>query len=121
MNVLASGAFKCSDVKAGRARRDPRQHRYRFAFRTWWSVKRAHDVVPYIRREHKNSQSPVDAVMGGDRASMELLVSFCWSVLISHIEFLIKRLPINRQSLTPAYRAERHSTANCGHESCHCS
>jgi hypothetical protein len=61
MNVYTSGAFECSDVKAERARRDPCQHRSRFAFRTWWSVKRAHDAVPYIRREHKTSQSPVDA------------------------------------------------------------
>jgi hypothetical protein len=64
VNVIASGAFECSDVKAGRAGRDPCQHH--FALRTWWSVKRAHDAVPYIRREHKGSQSPVDAVSGGD-------------------------------------------------------
>jgi hypothetical protein len=52
MNVIASGAFERSDAKAGRASRDPRPQRSRFAFRTWWLVKHAHDVVPHIRREH---------------------------------------------------------------------
>ena len=53
MNVIASRAFERSDVKAGRAGRDPCQHRHRLALRTWWSVERAQDAVPYIRREHK--------------------------------------------------------------------
>ena len=47
--------------------RDPWQHRHAFALRTWWSVKRAHDAVPYIRREHKtlsHRQMPFRAVMG---------------------------------------------------------
>ena len=66
MNVIASWAFEGSDVKAGRAKRDPCQHRFRFALRTWWSVKCAHDAVPYIRREHKalSLQMPFPAVMG---------------------------------------------------------
>ena len=51
MNVIASGAFERSDVKAGRAGSDPCQHCYGFALRTGWSVKRAHDAVPCIRRE----------------------------------------------------------------------
>ena len=46
MNVIASGAFECSDVKAGLTGIDPCQHRHRFALRTWWSVNKAHDVVP---------------------------------------------------------------------------
>jgi hypothetical protein len=62
MNIIASGAFECSDVKAGRTGRDPRQHRHRFALRTWRFVKRAHDVVPYIRAGAQYSQSPVCAV-----------------------------------------------------------
>ena len=67
MNMIASGAFECSDVKAGWARCNPCQHSYRFACRTWWSAKRAHDVVPYIRREHNtlsHRQVPFRAVMG---------------------------------------------------------
>jgi hypothetical protein len=45
--------------------RDPCQCRHRLALRTWWSVKRDHDAVPYIRREHKalSLQMPFQAVM----------------------------------------------------------
>ena len=67
MNAFASRALECSDVKAGRARRDPCQHRYGFALRAWWFVKRAHDVVPYIKREHytpRHRWMPFWAVMG---------------------------------------------------------
>ena len=61
MNVIASGAFECSDVKAGRAGGDTCQHRHRFALRTWWSVKRAHDAVPCIRRERDTLSHRADA------------------------------------------------------------
>ena len=52
MNLIACRAFECSNVKAGCGTRDPRQHRCSFALRAGWSAKRAHDVVPHIRREH---------------------------------------------------------------------
>jgi len=51
MNVVTGGAFECSDMKAGQAGCDPCQHHRRPALRAWWSVKHAHDAVPYIRRE----------------------------------------------------------------------
>src|ERR1700730_8516363 len=60
-NVIASRAFECSNVKARGAGGDPCQHRYRFALRTWWSVKRAHDAVPCIRRERDTLSHRVDA------------------------------------------------------------
>jgi hypothetical protein len=57
MNVIASSALECSDVKAGRARGDTCQLGYSFALRTWWPVKRAHDAVPCIRRERYRTLS----------------------------------------------------------------
>jgi len=53
MNVIARRAFERSDVKAGWTAHGPGRRRHHvFAARTGWSTKRAHDVVPYIRREH---------------------------------------------------------------------
>jgi hypothetical protein len=81
MNVFTSGALECLDVKAGRAGGVPRQHRHRFALRACWSVKRAHDVVPYIRREHKTLNHRIDArdgpVMGNSlpRTRPDILVN----------------------------------------------
>jgi hypothetical protein len=60
-NVIASGALECSNVKAGRAGGDPCQHCYRFALWAWWPVKRAHDAVPCIRREHYALSHRIDA------------------------------------------------------------
>jgi hypothetical protein len=81
MNVIASGAFECSDVKAGRARGDPGQHRYGSALRTWWPVKRAHDAVPCIRRErYRTLGHRIDARDGPviePACSSELRI--CWS------------------------------------------
>jgi hypothetical protein len=67
MNMIASGASECPDVKAeraGRAGRDPCQHRHRFALRAWWSVERAHDEVPVHQAGAQDSRSPVDADSG---------------------------------------------------------
>jgi hypothetical protein len=64
MNVIASEAFECSDVKAGWAGSDPCQHRCSLALRTEWSAKRAHDAVPCIRRERDTLSRRVDARNG---------------------------------------------------------
>jgi hypothetical protein len=44
MDVVASRAFECPDVKTGRAGRDSSQHRRRFTLRTWWSRNMEHDA-----------------------------------------------------------------------------
>ena len=81
MNVFTSWTLECSDVKAGRAGGDPCQHRHRFALRACWSVKHAHDVVPYIRREHRTISHRVDAregpVMG---IVFHTRAPTCWSI-----------------------------------------
>jgi hypothetical protein len=85
VNVIASGALECSNVKAGRTRGDPRQHRYRFALWTWWPVKRAHDAVPCIRREHYRTLSHrVDAREGPvmEPACSSTFQS-CWSIQLT--------------------------------------
>jgi hypothetical protein len=51
INVIASTAFECSDVKARPAGGDPCQRCCCFALWTRWPVKHAHDAVPCIRRE----------------------------------------------------------------------
>jgi len=81
MNVFTSGARECSDVKVGRAGGDPCQHRYRFALRACWSVKRAHDVVPYIRRERKTLSHRIDAREGPViRIAFHARAPTCWSI-----------------------------------------
>jgi hypothetical protein len=65
-NVIASGAFECSNVEAGRTGSDPCQHHHRFALGAW-PVKRAHDdAVPYIRREHNTLSHRWMPLEGGD-------------------------------------------------------
>jgi len=122
MNVVASGAFECSDVKAGQARCDPCQHRHRFALRTWWSVKRVHDVVPYIRRERNTlitgrcRDGPVMGIVFHVRAptywsiqitSRKSSVRSWWSILLTSRNFLI--------SLCDEFnlRSERYTCTAC--------
>jgi hypothetical protein len=57
VNVIASTAFECSDVKARPAGGDPCQRCCCFALWTWWPVKRDHDASPWIRRERYRTLS----------------------------------------------------------------
>jgi hypothetical protein len=57
INFFTGGAFECSDSKT---RRDPCQYCCSFALWTWWLVNRAHDAVPYIRRERDTLSHRVD-------------------------------------------------------------
>jgi hypothetical protein len=61
-DFFALWAFKGADIKSQAAGCNPRQHSWGFAFRAWWSVKLAHDVVPHIWREHNTLSHRVGAV-----------------------------------------------------------
>lgn len=65
VHQIAGRTFERSDVKTRGTRGDPRQHSCRLACRTRWSQD-DHGASPWTRRERNDSQSPVDAVMGGD-------------------------------------------------------
>ena len=113
MNVFTSGALECSDVKAGRAGGDPCQHRHRFALRACWSVKRAHDVVPYIRREHKTLSHRVDAregpVMG---IVFHARAPTCWSIQTTSRKVLGGRMTASAECRHWSGRAVRWSIVN---------
>jgi hypothetical protein len=82
MNVIARGALECSDVEARPAGSDPGQDCSCFALWTWWPVKRDHDAVPLHQAGAQNSQSPADAVMGGDGVTVEPTSSRRCSILL---------------------------------------
>jgi len=110
MNLIASGAFECSDAKAGRPWRDPCPQRFRFALRTWWLVKHAHDAVPYIRREHDALSHRLDA---RDGPVMGIAFHACtpayWSKQITSRKSLTER-----QSSNPVHTRPIWTSANGG-------
>jgi hypothetical protein len=63
MDVIASGTFECSNVKAGGPGGNTCQHGSCSACGTAWSEDE-HDSSPWIRRESYCSQSPVNAESG---------------------------------------------------------
>jgi hypothetical protein len=70
--------FGCQTRRAGSV---PCQHRHRFALPACRSVKHAHDVVPYIRREHKTLSHRVDARKGPVMGILfHARAPTCWSI-----------------------------------------
>src|ERR1700694_4773398 len=69
MNRPARRALERPDVKARWTWDNAGQHGPCLARGAKWSQD-THDASPWIRRESYSSQSPVDAVMGGDGTSM---------------------------------------------------
>jgi hypothetical protein len=111
MNILAGGTFECSDIEAERAGRDPCQHRPGFALWAWWSVKRAHDAVPCIRREHSALSHRWMPFRGGDGESLERPKFPRCSVLLRFTENLAHRkiqLKLRSSFGGPAARSSPH-------------
>jgi hypothetical protein len=70
MNRPALRALERADVNIRGTGGNAGQHGSCLARGAKWPQDE-HDASPWIRRESYSSQSPVDAVMGGDQTSME--------------------------------------------------
>jgi hypothetical protein len=92
VNQIASGTFKCPDVKARGSGADTCQHQGGLAFRARWSID-DHGASPWIRRERDTLSHRWVPIRGGDTTIRRFGVPGVWSILLTFTDLIQRQTP----------------------------